>query len=260
MTLIESFGLKDIIDIILVAVLMFQLYRLIKRSGSSSLFKGVLAFLVIWIIVSKVLQMRLLGTILDKFLSVGIIVIVILFQEEIRRFLTTLGTNRTLKWVKKLFTGQKTDQSADDYATTQIVQACFSMAKTCTGALIVIEQKIVLDKYRKTGQMINADLSARLIESIFFKNSALHDGAIIISKDKIITAGSILPVSQSPDIPSYLGLRHRAALGVSKETDAKVIVVSEERGTISYFHNGQMQLNISPQHLQELLYTKEDDK
>lgn len=253
MTLEGNFGIKDIVDILLVAILMFQAYRLVKRSGSSALFKGILAFLVIWLIVSKVFQMRLLGSILDKFFSVGIIVVIILFQDEIRRFLTTLGTNRTFRWMKKIFSGKPSKKDVADNATTQIVQASQSMSKSYTGALIVIEQGMLLTKYYETGEIINADVSSRLIESLFFKNSALHDGAIIISGDKIIAAGAILPISHSSDMPAYLGLRHRAALGISKETDAKIIVISEERGSIAYVHNGEMELNISPQRLQELL-------
>ena len=252
MTLDANFGIKDVLDILLVAILMYQAYRLVKRSGSSALFKGVLAFLVIWLIVSKLLEMRLLGSILDKFFSVGIIVVIILFQDEIRRFLTTLGTNRTFRWLRKFFSS-KPDADVLDNATTQIVQACHSMSRSYTGALIVIEQGILLNKYYETGEVINANVSSRLIESLFFKNSALHDGAIIIAGNKIIAAGAILPISHSSDMPTYLGLRHRAALGISKETDAKIIVISEERGSIAYVQNGEMELNISPQRLQELL-------
>lgn len=252
MTIIDNFGLKDIADILLVAILMYQAYRIVSRSGSSALFKGLLAFFLIWLVVSQVLQMRLMGSILDKFLSVGIIVVIILFQDEIRRVLTTLGTNRTFRWLRKVFSSRSEGSSAD-YTTTQIVQACHSMAKSYTGALIVIEQGIILDKFRETGEKINGDVSARLIEAIFFKNSALHDGAMIIAGDKIISAGSILPISHSPNMPNYLGLRHRAALGMSKETDAKIIVISEERGSIAFVQDGEMELNISPQRLQELL-------
>lgn len=255
MTIIDNFGIKDILDILLVAILMHQGYRLVKRSGSAALFKGVLAFFVIWIIVSQILQMRLLGSILDKFLSVGIIVVIILFQDEIRRFLTTLGTNRTFRWLQKLFRGG-VDNDTSDAVTTQIVQACLNMTKSYTGALIVLEQGIILDKFRDTGEKINGDVSSRLIEAIFFKNSALHDGAMIIAGNKIISAGSILPISHSSNMPNYLGLRHRAALGMSKETDAKIIVISEERGSISFVQNGEIELNISPQRLQELISAK----
>lgn len=252
MTIIDNFGIKDIVDILLVAILMYQAYRIISRSGSSALFKGLLAFFFIWIVVSQVIQMRLLGSILDKFLSMGILIIIILFQDEIRRFLTTLGTNRTFRWLKKIFNPKK-ENSVSETVSAQIVQACYNMTKSYTGALIVIEQAFVLDKYRDTGERLNADVSTRLIEGIFFKNSALHDGAMIIAGNKIISAGSLLPITYSSDMPKYLGLRHRAALGISKETDAKVIVLSEERGSIAFVQNGEIELNISPQRLQELL-------
>lgn len=247
-----NFGIKDIIDICLVAFLMYQAYKVLKRSGSSALFNGVLALLVISVVVSQLLQMRLLGGILDKFLSVGIVGVIILFQEEIKRFLTTLGTNRSLKWLRKLIS-KKNGNVIVEHSVLQIVQACANMSKTYTGALIVIEQNILLDKYIDLGERINGEISARLIEAIFFKNSALHDGAMIISGDKILAAGTILPVSHSANMPKHLGLRHRAALGMSKETDAKIIVISEERGSISYVHNGNLSLDITPQRLQELL-------
>lgn len=252
MTTLEGFGPQDIIDIILVAILMFQAYRVLKRTGSAALFNGVLAFLVIWIIVSQILQMRLLGSILDKFFSVGIIAIIILFQDEIKRFLTTLGTHRTLKWLGRMFSGRKQDRVTNT-TTVQIVQACANLARAHIGALIVIEQHVLIDKYKELGEKINGDVSVRLIETIFFKNSPLHDGAMLISGNKIIAAGTILPVSHATDIPTHLGLRHRAALGISRETDARIIVISEERGSISYVRNNNMELNITPQRLQELL-------
>lgn len=254
MSILSNFGIKDIIDILLVAALMYQGYRMLKKSGSAALFNGVLAFFVIWIVVSQVLHMNLLGAIMDKFFSVGIIAIIILFQDEIKRFLMTLGNHRMLKWMKGMFSKSKMD-AENDKNITQIVQACASMAKGKVGALIVIEQNVLLSRYETLGQTINAEISARLIETIFFKNSPLHDGAMIISGEKIIAAGTILPVSFSADIPTHLGLRHRAALGMSKETDAKIIVISEERGSISFVRNSNLELNISPQRLQELLMT-----
>lgn len=252
MSILDNFGIQDIIDILLVAFLMYQVYRVLKKTGSSALFNGILAFLIIWIIVSKVLNMKLLGSILDKFLNVGIIVIIILFQDEIRRFLVNLGNHRMLKGIKELFSKDKVNQE-NNPVINQIVQACASMAKGKVGALIVIQKNESLGKYEQLGQQINAEISARLIETIFFKNSPLHDGAMIISNNLITAAGTILPVSYSPDIPTHLGLRHRAALGISKETDALVIVISEERGSISFVTNNNIELDISPQRLQELL-------
>lgn len=254
MTIIDNFGIKDIIDIVLVALLMYQAYRLLRRSGSTALFNGVLALLVIWIIVSKVFQMSLLGSILDKFFSVGIIAFIILFQDEIRRFISNLGMHRSFAWIYTKFSKRKDDVT--DATVMQIVQACANMAKTYTGAIIVIEDRDLLDRYIELGQIINGEVSTRLIETVFFKNTPLHDGAMLISRDKIIAAGAILPVSHASDIPSNLGLRHRAALGISRETDAYVIVISEERGAISYVKNNEMEINITPQRLQELLCDK----
>lgn len=251
--MIDNYWIKDIIDILLVAAVMYKLYRLVNKSGTSSaIFKGILAFIVIWILVSQVFQMRLMGSLLDKISEAGLLVIIILFQDEIRRFLMTLGTNKSFKFFSRLF-GGKDKGDGYDAMVTPLVLACMNMAKSYTGALIVIEQEIKLDNFEGTGETINADISTRLIENIFFKNSPLHDGAMIIAEGRIEAAGCILPISQNPDIPKHFGLRHRAALGISQETDAKVIVVSEERGKISYVSEGKIQANITPEKLQELL-------
>lgn len=248
----DNFGIKDIIDIVLVAAGMFQLYYLVKKSGSTTIFKGIVSFLIIWILVSKVFEMRLLGSILDTFMSLGVLVIIILFQDEIRRFLISLGSNKTFKVLANFF-GANNSKKKSEINFTPIVLACMNMARYKVGALIVIEQDINLRFIEETGEIINADISTRLIENIFFKNSPLHDGAMIISHDKIKAAGCILPVSQRQDIPKQFGLRHRAAIGITEETDAKVVVVSEERGKISYIENGQIQANITAEKLQELL-------
>ena len=248
----ENFGIKDIIDILLVAFVMYQLYNLVKKSGTTTIFKGIIAFIILWIIVSHVLQMRLMGAILNKFVSIGMFVIIILFQDEIRRFLMTLGANSVFRSLVKLFGGKSRDTGGNNFVTP-IVLACMNMSKTYTGALIVIEQEMSLGLYEQTGEIINADVSTRLIENIFFKNSPLHDGAMIISKGKVTAAGCILPISQNPNLPKQFGLRHRAGLGVSQETDAQVITVSEERGKISFMSRGHIYPNITPEKLQELL-------
>lgn len=251
--MLNNFGIIDIIDILLVALVMYELYNIVKRSGTSAIFKGVLAFLIIWILVSKVFEMRLMGAILDTFVNVGLLVLIILFQDDIRRFLMTLGSNRTFRFISRLFRNK--DSELSDSVVTPLVLACINMAKSYTGALIVIEQEIKLDNYISSGETLNADISTRIIENIFFKNSPLHDGAMIIRGDKIKAAGCILPISQETDIPKHFGLRHRAALGISQETDAKVIVVSEERGKISFASNGVIEANVTPEKLQELLTT-----
>lgn len=250
--MLNDFGIKDIIDIILVAIVMYQLYRIVSKSGTGAIFNGVLAFMILWILVSQVLQMRLMGIILDKFVDIGLIVLIIIFQDEIRRFLMTLGSNRTFRFLSRLFSSKEKKELSDPVITS-LVLACMNMAKTYTGALIVIEQEIKLGHYSETGEVLDADISTRLIENIFFKNTPLHDGAMIISGNRIKAAGCILPISQNQDIPKSFGLRHRAALGISQETDAKAIIISEERGKISFVSDGQIQANISPEKLQELL-------
>jgi len=249
---LENFGIKDIADILLVAFVFFQLYNIVRKSGTTTIFKGIIAFLIIWILIAHVFQMRLMGAILDKFVSIGMFVIIILFQDEIRRFLMSLGSNNTFRLIAKFFGAKSTKQVSNAYVTP-IVLACMNMARSYTGALIVIEQEMSLGMYEQTGEMINAEISTRLVENIFFKNSPLHDGAMIISKDKIKAAGCILPVSQNPNIPKQFGLRHRAGLGLSQETDAQVVIVSEERGKISFMQGGHIFPNITPEKLQELL-------
>lgn len=248
----ENFGIKDIIDILLVAAVMYQLYKIVSRSGTGAIFKGVMAFIVLWVLISKVLQMRLMGAILDLFKDFGLFVIIIIFQDEIKRFLISLGTNRTFRFFARLFKS-KDKGELNDAVVTSLILACMNLAKTYTGALIVIEQEIRLDQIADTGERLDADISTRLIENIFFKNTPLHDGAMIIGSNKIKAAGCILPISQDQDIPKHFGLRHRAALGISQETDAKVIVISEERGKISFVSGGKIEANITPEKLQELL-------
>ncbi len=250
--MLENFGIKDIVDILLVATVMYQLYRIVSKSGTAAIFKGVMAFIALWILISQVLQMRLMGAILDKFTDFGLFVLIIIFQDEIRRFLISLGTNRTFRFFARIFKSKNSGE-LNDTVITSLVLACMNLAKTYTGALIVIEQEIQLGQFVETGEKLEADISTRLIENIFFKNTPLHDGAMIIAGNKIKAAGCILPISQNQDIPKSFGLRHRAALGISQETDARVIVVSEERGKISFVSEGKIEANITPEKLQELL-------
>ena len=248
----EHFGIKDFADVFLVALLLFYLFRLVKISGIKPLFIGVLMFLAIWVVVSRVFGMVLLGSILDKLVSVGLFLLVILFQDEIRRFLMSLGSKKGWKFVSRLFIPTNSEKKDTSY-TTAIVLACMNMVRTNTGALIVLQGDIQLGLYEQTGEIVNADVSSRLIENIFFKNSPLHDGAMIVVGKKIKAAGCILPVSQNPNIPKHMGLRHRAGLGISQETDAKVIVLSEETGKITFVSRGRLKMNVTPEELQELL-------
>lgn len=249
-----GFGIKDIIDILLVGVLLFYVYRLMRRSGTLSLFYGVLAFIVIWVLASEIFDMRLTGTILDKFMSIGLIILVILFQDQIKRFLIDIGSRSRWKNLRRLLVHGKADDTEPNHEKVMaIVRACMAMSRTKTGALIVMQRKVPLTDYEKTGEILDAPVNTRLIESIFFKNSPLHDGAMIIADGMIVAAGCILPVSHDMDIPKELGLRHRSALGMSQVTDALCVVVSEETGNISVASAGEFHLKISAPELEELL-------
>ena len=254
-----EFTIKDIIDILLVALMLYYIYRLMRESRSLNVFIGIMVFVVTWLFVSQVLQMRLLGSILDKLVSVGVIALIVLFQEDIRKFLYNLGAHQQMKALTRFFTSSKgRDKAKKDVKETimPIVMASMSMSKGKVGALIVIERSVPLDDIVATGDVIDANINQRLIENVFFKNSPLHDGAMVISKKRIKAAGCILPVSHNLDIPKELGLRHRAAMGISQESDALAVVVSEETGGISVAVNGAFRLRLSAEELESIL-TKE---
>ena len=218
-----------------------------------------MVFVISWLFVSQVLQMRLLGSILDKLVSVGVIALIVLFQDDIRKFLYNLGAHRRMKALARFFSTSKgKDKVKKEVKETimPIVMAAMNMSKGKVGALIVIERSAPLDDIVLTGDQIDANINQRLIENIFFKNSPLHDGAVVISNKRIRAAGCILPVSHDLDIPKELGLRHRAAMGISQESDAVAIVVSEETGGISIAVNGMFHLRLSAEELESLL-TKE---
>ncbi|MFC2384361.1 MAG: diadenylate cyclase CdaA [Hoylesella saccharolytica] len=248
-----NFGIKDIIDIVLVALMLYYLYRLMKESRSLNVFIGIMFFILVWLLVSQVFEMRLLGGILDKLISVGMIALIILFQEEIRKFLYTLGAHQRVRSFMRLFSLNDNKTKEDKETIIPIVMACMSMSRNKVGALIVIERGAPLDDIVDTGDKIDAKINQRLIENIFFKNSPLHDGAMIISKKRIKAAGCILPVSHNQDIPRSLGLRHRAAMGISQSSDAIAVIVSEETGHISVAIRGQFKLRLSAEELESIL-------
>ena len=251
-----EFGIKDIIDIVLVAFLMYQTYLLLKGTNAVNIFIGILLFVVGWFLVSFVLRMQLLGAIMDKVMSVGAIALIVIFKEEIRRFFSALGSSRrfrVLNWLQKKLSkrgkGISGENEMSEESVHQVVWACRDMARHKCGALIVIEVTASLKNYIRTGERIDANITSRLIENIFFKNSPLHDGAVIISRNRISAASCILPMSQNLSIPKELGMRHRAGLGLTEKTDALVIVVSEETGAISIMKNGQVYHDIQPEDL-----------
>ena len=247
-----AFGIKDAIDIFLLALLLFYLYRTMRESGTLSIFFGILAFIAVWVVTSEILGMRLIGTILDKFMSIGLLILVILFQDQIKRFLVELGSQKRWRFFSRVF---KRDNTSTDKSPwiMPVVNACMNMSKSNTGALIVIEQTMPLVSYEKTGDSIDASISSRLLQNIFFKNSPLHDGAVILSEGRIKAAGCILPVSHNTDRPRRFGLRHRSALGISQATDAIAVIVSEETGGISIAYNGTIHADLSSTELERRL-------
>ena len=254
-----EFGIKDFIDIFLVAILLYSIYRLMSDSRSGNVFNGIMVFIVIWLLTSQVLEMRLLGSIMDKLVSVGVIALIVMFQDDIRKVLYNLGAHQRVRALVKLFSSSKSkDKEKRDVKETimPVVMASMNMSRGKVGALIVIERTSLLDDIVATGDTIDANINQRLIENIFFKNSPLHDGAMVISKKRIKAAGCILPVSHDLSIPKELGLRHRAAMGISQETDALAVVVSEETGGISVAVKGEFRLRLSAEELEGIL-TKE---
>lgn len=247
-------GIKDIIDILIVATILFYIYKIMKESGTLSIFLGVLAFIVVWFVASVFLQMELTGRILDKFMNIGLLILVIIFQEQIKRFLVEIGSHRRWRFVHSIFKRRTSaGQVSQKEWVLPIVYACLSMAKSKTGALIVLRNNVPLDPFENSGDIIDAKVNNRLIENIFFKNSPLHDGAMIVDKGRISAAGCILPVSHSNDVPKQLGLRHRSALGISQQTDALAIIVSEETGNISIAFKGKLSLRLSSTDLEARL-------
>ena len=237
-----DFSFLDALDILLVAILIYYIYKLLKGTVAINIFLGIAFIFLIWKI-TQILKMEMLSNILGYLLSGGVIALIIVFQQEIRKFLLMIGTtnvtSRTqfLKQLKFL----KSEITLETDSDT-LLSACKKMSKTKTGALIVIERTNSLDFLIKTGDNMNAEINEVLLESIFYKNSPLHDGATIIRDNFVVATRVILPISDSINIPSRFGLRHRAAFGVSEKTDAVCLLVSEETGEISYIKDGSFEL------------------
>jgi len=251
-----EFSPKDFIDILLVALMLYYVYRLMRESRSLNVFTGIMIFVLVWLFVSQILEMKLLGRIMDQLVSVGVIAVIVLFQDEIRKFLYNLGGHRQIRTLRQMLSSASTvekERREVKTAIVPIVMGCMNMSRQKVGALIVIERATPLDDIVATGETIDANINQRLLENLFFKNSPLHDGAVIISKLRVKAAGCILPVSHNLDIPKELGLRHRAALGITQESDAIAVVVSEETGGISAAIRGELRLRLSAEQLEGFL-------
>ncbi len=254
-SLFSGFRLLDVIDIILVAIIIYYIYSLIRGTIAVNILIGVALFYGVYIVV-KQMHMRLLTEIFGGFISVGSIALIVVFQQEIRRFLLHVGKNISMKR-KKVFWSFIGNKKAIQKDLTDdlrpVIEACRSMSRTRTGALLVFSKYFDEEYYQSSGEYIDAHISKRLIESIFHKNSPLHDGAVVIVDFKIMTASCVLPLSDSEDLPLQFGLRHRAAIGVTEVSDAIAVIVSEETGEISFAKDGNVNMNVSKEELEQLL-------
>ncbi len=251
-----DFSFVDFLDIVAVTVLLYQLYKLIKGSVAVNVFFGFLFFYLIFLFV-RAIGMPLLTAFLGQFIGLGVLALMVIFQPEIRKFLVVVGRTTDYNNISIIrflkLSREYQNMGRDDAAVSQIVTAVSQMSDNHIGALIVVSLNDPLTAVLESGDQIDAILNSRLIVSIFFKNSPLHDGALIIHQGRIAAARCILPVSDNEEIPAALGLRHRAAAGISEVADVAVVVVSEETGSISYVRKGLIFRNQSPQKIKFLL-------
>lgn len=244
----------DIIDIVLVALVLFQLYRLIRGTAALSIFLGIFFIYLFWLVV-KALNMELITALLGQVIGVGVIALIIVFQQEVRRFLLVIGNKyitRSRFSFSKLFSLVKNEPVSPREAE-EIVKACERMASNKTGALIVIGRKSSLVLYSEGGEILKAQISAELLETIFFKNTPLHDGAVLIEAGLILAARCPLPTTDQVNLPPRYGMRHRAAIGMSEHSDALIVVISEESGFISVVDTGEVREDITPNELRNIL-------
>ena len=244
-------GFIELIDIALVAILIYQLYKLVRGTVAINIFIGLAAIYLLWKVVSA-FHFQLLSEILGQFIGVGVIILAIVFQQELRKFLMLIGKGKVIK-NKGLFKFNFNIEHSNKLNTQAITKACIDMAKTKTGAIMVITQIDDLAVFAESGVEMNSSISTPMIESIFFKNNPLHDGAVIIRENKIISARCVLPVSNNDDFPGHLGMRHRAAVGITEESDAIAVIVSEETGEISYVKDGELSNGRTGEQLEQFL-------
>ncbi len=250
-----SIRFLDLIDILLVAIIIYYVYSLIRGTIAVNILVGLGIIYLIYLIV-KQSHMRLLTEIFGGFISVGSIALIVVFQQEIRRFLIHIGKNLSLrrnKFLLSLFISKREVEKDHTARLKPIIDACRGMSKSRTGALMVFARYFDEEYYQNTGEQIDAQISKRLIETIFNKNSPLHDGAVVIVDFRIKSASCILPLSDSDELPLQFGLRHRAGIGVTEMSDAVAVIISEETGEISYAKQGNVNMNISTEELEKML-------
>ena len=255
-TLFITFRLLDAIDILLVAFLLYELYSLVKGTPAINILIGMVILYIVWLIV-KALDMRLMDGILGRFIDVGVIAIIIVFQQELRRFLLIIGKTEFFNrrnFTKNFLMLQMTDPKTPDLHP--VIKACRNMSENKTGALIIFARDTELEFYARTGDIIDSKITEPLIESIFYKNNPLHDGAMIIKDNKIYAVRCVLPATDKADFPSNLGMRHRAAAGITEKSDAVAIIVSEQTGSTSVAFAGTIEYNLTYEELSESLQEK----
>ncbi|MCG2459711.1 diadenylate cyclase CdaA [Flavobacteriaceae bacterium F89] len=252
-----DFRITDLIDIILVAVLLYYIYKLVRGTVAINIFIGIVIVWGFWKL-TELLDMKMISSMVGGFMQVGLIALIIVFQQEIRKFLLMIGSSNfaTKKGFIRHFKFLKQEGLSTETNIEAILSACEKMASTKTGAIIVIQRNNSLDFVKSSGDKMNIEVNQPILESIFYKNSPLHDGATVIEDNYIVATRVILPVSNERTIPLRFGLRHRAAVGISEKTDALVVVVSEETGQISYVKNGEFILFKDTTELSSLM--KED--
>lgn len=250
-----TFGITDAIDILLVAIILYLAYNLVKGTSAINIFIGLALIYFVYIVI-KAFELELLSSILGKFVNVGVIAVMIVFQQEIRKFLLYIGSNefirnRNWKGLFKFSAGSLEEETPLDVQA--LADACFNMSKTKTGALIIIGRRSDLKFFISTGDFVDSGLNARMLENIFFKNSPLHDGAVIILDNRIVAARCVLPVTERENFPAHYGMRHRAAVGITENTDAVAITVSEQTGSVSLTLHGEIKSDLGHDQLVYLL-------
>lgn len=250
-----SFRLTDAIDILLVAIILYLAYNLVKGTSAINIFVGLALIYFVYIVI-KAFDLQLLSSILGKFVNVGVIAVMIVFQQEIRKFLLYIGSNeflRNKKWKGFLRMHASAIEARMELDIDALVEACFNMSETKTGALIIIGRRSDLKFFISTGDIVDSGLSSRMLENIFYKNSPLHDGAVIIIENRIIAARCVLPVTEKENFPAHYGMRHRAAVGITENTDALAITVSEQTGAVSLTIHGDIKADLTREKLTHLL-------
>lgn len=251
-----SLGIIDIIDVLITAFLAYQVYKLIRGTAAMNIFVGIILVYFVWLI-CRTLKMELLSLIIGQIIGVGVIALIVVFQPEIRRFLLLIGFQSKSRFAFSRFFISSRKGVETSHVIDEVIKATRKMADSKIGALIVFARSAPLGDYTQTGDIIDASVNSRLLESIFFKNNPLHDGAVIIRNGRIAAARCVLPATDNINLPAQYGMRHRAAIGMSEKTDAAVVIVSEETGAISYSENGEIKYNISSAELRNLLINNE---